>query len=115
MANFDAGTWGAMGGEGGGFIGTNYGVPSDMFGLSPDDLEGLPSSVLEELMGMIWSFLEKIDAREKDVIKKFMLESGILEYDTQEGTFQYLTDNSKFGLDRNEGQIIHNLRALAGL
>tara|TARA_R100000458_G_C8262465_1_gene237826 strand:- start:389 stop:742 length:354 start_codon:yes stop_codon:yes gene_type:complete len=116
MARLDLGTLGAMmGNAAGGIMNTTFGVPESMLNMSEADLEGLPQSVLQEVLEFLIDAKNKADEIDKEVVKKYMLETGILEYDTEEGKFEYLTDNSRYGLDKNEGQIINNLKALAGV
>ena len=116
MATFDLTTFGAMlGNAAAGIMNTTFGVPESMTGMSQADLDGLPASMLQELLEFLIDAKNKADEIDKEVVKKYMLETGILEYDTEEGKFQYLTDNSRYGLDKNEGQTINNLKALAGV
>ena len=46
----------------------------------------------------------------KEVRKKALLESGLLEYDTDKGTYVLLSDTAKYGLDVNEGQAITDIQ-----
>tara|TARA_R110002020_G_scaffold379488_6_gene590763 strand:- start:12363 stop:12716 length:354 start_codon:yes stop_codon:yes gene_type:complete len=116
MARFDLTTMGAMlGSAAAGIMNSSFGIPESLLGMSASDLDSLPAEILQEILEQIQSALDKVDETEKDVVKKYMLETGILEYDTEYGKFQYLSDNSKYGLDRNEGQTINNLKALAGV
>ena len=116
MARFDLTTMGAMlGSAGAGIMNTVFGIPESLLNMSGGDLNSLPAEVLQEILEQISAALDKADETEKDVVKKYMLETGILEYDTDYGKFQYLSDTSRYGLERNEGQTINNLKALAGV
>ena len=43
--------------------------------------------------------------------KKAMIDSGIFELDTEEGKFAFVSDTSRYGLDRDSENLIGDLQA----
>ena len=94
-----------------GLGGTFFGVPPTIFGFTSEELQKMPDNVLRQLIDILNDAFNKADEVTKDVRKKAMLESGLMEFDTDTGTFVLLSDTSKYGLDRDQGQDITDLQS----
>ena len=113
MASFDqvlAGLFGSVPqGAWGGISDTFFGVPASIFGLTAEQIKDIPSPILKEILNILITAFNKADESVKEVRKKALLESGLLEYDTDIGTYVLLSDTAKYGLDANEGQAITDI------
>jgi len=112
MGKFDLATFGALTGQGRGTIasvGSAFGMPSCMLNLTHDVLSLLPSPVLNSMRGSADAGRQRADELTKDAFKALMLNTGIIEFDTEEGVFKFISDSSKGGLDSDEGGLLSQL------
>lgn len=117
MAKFDLETFTALTGQGQGTltsVGTSFGMPSCMLNLANDALSLLPSPILNSMRGSADAGRSRADELTKDAVKALMLNTGIIEFDTDEGVFKFISDSSKNGLDDNEGGILNQLGGFLG-
>jgi hypothetical protein len=117
MAQFDVRTFFELTGKGGGpvqALGTAFGMPSCLINLGAEALAILPTPILNSLRGSTANGVNRAD----DVIKAFSAKlrnlTGIIEYDTEDGTFRFVSDSSSNGIDRNEGGLLGALGGFVG-
>lgn len=105
MATFDIETFLAQKGQGSGqfaAIGASFGMPSCLINLSQQTLSLLPSNILGQLESKLFGSGNKADEVVKKFFKKVTLLTSIMEVGTEDGSVQYISDSSEFGLDKNE-------------
>ena len=117
MASFDYETFiKAIGKQGKGAyeaLGMSFGIPNCILSFGKDVLQLLPSDILGNMNGELLSAKSKADEITKEVIKKLMLNTGILEFDTDEGILKFVSDTSKHGIDKNEAGLLDNIQGFA--
>lgn len=112
MVEFDASMFMFMNqGDLGGALNSQFGVPGPIFGMTSEEFRDMPSSILRDLLDIMEDARNKADALQKEVYKKAMIDAGIFELDTEEGTFEFLSDTSRYGLDRDSENLIGDLQA----
>jgi len=79
--------------------------------MTSEEFRDMPSSLLRDLLDIMEDARNKADALQKEVYKKAMIDAGIFELDTEEGTFEFLSDTSRYGLDRDSENLIGDLTA----
>jgi len=118
MASFDLETFlKVQGNTGTGAIqalGMSYGMPSCMLNLVNEALNLLPSSVLSDVKSQIISGKAKANEVTKQVFKKMMLNTGIIEFDTETGTFRFGSDSAWMGMDNDDSRTKNNLAGVLG-
>jgi hypothetical protein len=105
MAIFDIKTFLKVNGSGKGAItslGTAFGMPSCMLNLTNDLMRLIPSPLLESMSDSASDGRDKADEVTKEIVRKLFLDTGIIEFDTEDGTFKFVSDSSRQGLDKNE-------------
>lgn len=115
MAIFDIRTYLALTGRGQNGIlalGSAFGMPQCMLNLGADVLQLLPTSVLLELASSTESGRDAADEVIKKIVKYTLGWTGIIEYDTEEGVFRFVSDTSKFGMDSDEGSTLNQILGL---
>lgn len=95
-------------------LGTAFGMPTCLLNLNRELLSLLPSPILSEMASQGADGREKADEVTKDFIKKLALDSGIIEFDTETGTFRFVSDSSKYGMDRDQGRLGRNSGGFLG-
>jgi len=109
MAVFDLRAAARVASTGGDFptaVGTAFGVPQCMIGLAQDILNALPGSILG---GVAQDLLSGRDAADSVMqsINNFLRETlGIIQWDTENGGFIFISASSKNGYDRNGGNFL---------
>ena len=118
MASFDLETFLKVQGQTGTgaiqALGMSYGVPSCMLNLASQALNLLPSSVLTDIKSQVLAGKAKANEVTKEVFKKMMLNTGIIEFDTDTGTFKFGSDTAWMGIDNDDKQTKNNLAGLLG-
>jgi hypothetical protein len=109
MASFDGFLAGLFGGSD--QSETYYDVPPTALELTSEQIKNMPNAILKVLIDMLVNGINKADESVKHIRKKAMLETGLLEYDTDKGTYVLLSDTSKYGLDGNEGAEITDIQS----
>ena len=113
MASFDlAGFMYNNAGNLGNTMNSSFGVRGSIFGMTSEEFRDMPSSVLRDLLDMMLDAKNKADAIVKEVEKKALIDAGQFEVDTEEGEFKLISDTSRYGLDRDNENMIGDLQAL---
>lgn len=118
MASFDLETFLKVQGQTGTgaiqALGMSYGMPSCMLNLANQALNLLPSSVLSNVQSQIAAGKAKANEVTKQTFKKMMLNTGIIEFDTETGTFKFGSDSAWMGIDNDDSQTKNNLAGVLG-
>ena len=118
MASFDLDTFLKVQGQTGTgaiqALGMSFGMPSCMLNLANNAMNLLPSSVLSDISSQIKAGKAKANEVSKEVFKKMMLNTGIIEFDTETGTFKFGSDTAWMGVDNNDSQTKNNLAGVLG-
>jgi len=118
MASFDLDTFLKVQGQTGTgafqALGMAYGMPSCMINLASDALSLLPSSVLSDMQTKIAEGKAKANEVTKEVFKKLMMNTGIIEFDTETGLLKFGSDTSWMGIENDDSQTKDNLTGLLG-
>lgn len=117
MPKFDVKTFFELTGRGGGPIaalGTAFGMPACLINLGAEALAILPSPILRSIRGSTANGASRADDVIKALSAKLRFGWGIIEYDTEDGMFRFVSDSSKNGLDRDEGGLLNGLGGFLG-
>ena len=95
-------------------LGMSYGMPSCMLNLARQAMNLLPSSVLADMSSQMKAAKAKANEVTKEVFKKMMLNTGIIEFDTETGTFRFGSDSAWMGVDNDDKQTKNNLAGVLG-
>lgn len=118
MASFDLNTFLRVQGQTGTgaiqALGMSFGLPSCLLNLTGNLLKLLPSSVLNDLRSQTLVGKTKANEITREIFKKIMLDTGIIEFDTETGTFRFGSDTSWMGIDDNSSQSNNDLAGLLG-
>lgn len=109
MAVFDLKSYLALTGRGNNGIlalGSAFGMPQCMLNLGADLLSLIPSPILSELEDSVMDGRDAADEVIKKIVKYTLGQTGIIEYDTEQGIFRFVSDTSKYGNDRDEGSFL---------
>ena len=116
MASFDLNTFLRVQGQTGTgaiqALGMSFGLPSCLLNLTANLLRLLPSSILTDLRSQVLAGKAKANEITREVFKKIMLDTGIIEFDTETGTFKFGSDTSWMGIDENSSQSNNDLAGL---
>lgn len=110
MSGFDLASYNFNGGVGG--TQSQFGVPGLIFGMTSEEFRDMPSSTLRDLLDLLKDSDNKADEVIKEVEKKAMIDAGMFEVDTEEGGYMMISDTSRYGLDRDNENMIGDLQAL---
>ena len=101
MAKFDLQSFAkSVGGEGQSLLGAldvQFGIPTCMMNLGKDLLSLLPSNVLGGMRTDLVIGRNAADAVTKALSQKLRNLTGIIEFDTDEGVFRFVSDASQYG------------------
>lgn len=118
MASFDLDTFaklqGATGIDALGAAGMSFGMPSCMLNLGRQALSLLPSPILANIRQKIALGKSKANEVTKAIFKKLMLNTGIIEFDTETGTFRFGSDSGFMGLDGNGLSLLDDINGFLG-
>ena len=84
-------------------------MPSCLLNLTQEVLTLLPSPIVSNISEIARGARNKADEVTKDIFRKLMLDSGIIEFDTEEGVFKFISNSSKAGLDSGEGSVLNQI------
>ena len=118
MTKFDLKAAAAVQSQGGSVVdsvGTAFGVPSCLMGLAKDVLSVLPTPVLFGMMTEMENGISLADDVVKAVFAKLRNVFGIIEWDTEEGGFKFVSAASKLGNDSGIASFFNALNGVAGL
>jgi hypothetical protein len=118
MASFDLETFAkAQGQTGTNFInaaGMAFGVPSCMLGLGAAALSLLPTPVLAQINIAAQQGKAKANEVIAEIFRKLTLNTGIIEFDTETGTFKFKSIISWMNLDADGLQALSDLGGIIG-
>lgn len=118
MASFDLETFAKVTGNTGTGVfealGMSYGMPSCLLNFGRDVLQLLPSNVLNSMKGQAAAGKKSADEFTSQVFKKLSLDTGIIEFDTEEGRIRFKSISSQQGGDSDEGSFLNDLGGFAG-
>lgn len=104
MPKFDIETFSKVTNQGGNVataLGTSYGVPSCIMNLGNELLNLLPSNLLGGVRSATAVGRGNADAVVKALSIKLRQLTGIIEFDTEDGIFRFVSNSSKLGNDNN--------------
>lgn len=90
-------------------LGSAFGLPSCMLNMGVNALRLIPTPVLASMVDSAGEGRNKADEIVKEVVKKLFLDTGIIEYDTEEGVFKFRSDSSAGKLDNDETELLNTL------
>lgn len=117
MALFDTKTFFELTGKGTNpvtALGTAFGMPSCLLNLTNDVLSLLPSPILRSIRGSSSNGANRADDVIKALSAKLRYLTGIIEYDTEDGVFRFVSDTSEYGVDKNEGGTLNAIAGFVG-
>ena len=117
MPKFDTKTFFELTGKGGGpvaALGTSFGMPSCLINLGVEALNLLPSPLLNGIRGATAQGVARADDVVKALQSKLRFLNGIIEYDTEDGIFRFVSDSSKNGNDKEEGGFLNAIGGFLG-
>ena len=118
MTSFDLDTFAAIQGQTGidalGAAGMSFGMPSCMLNLGRQALSLLPSPILTNIRSKIALGKSKANEVTKAIIKNLQLNFGIIEFDTETGTFRFGSNSSFMGLDSNGLSLLDDINGFLG-
>ena len=118
MASFDLETFLKVQGKTGAgmlpALGMSFGLPSCMLNMAAGLLNLLPSSVLTGMQSKVSEGKSKANEVTKEVFKKLSLGTGILEFDTENGVFKFMSDTSWQGIDNDDTESENDLAGILG-
>jgi len=79
-----------------------YGMPACMLNLTSRLLSLLPSSVLGSVRGSAANGANRADDVIRATLRKLGISSGFMEFETEDGSIQYVSNSSEDGMDANE-------------
>jgi hypothetical protein len=115
MAVFDTKTFLTLTGQGQdafGAVGTAFGVPSCLLNLGREVLKLLPSEALFGILGEMESGQAMADGVTKGIMSQVRNVLGIIEWDSEEGGFKFVSNSSEMGYESNQGSTLGALGAL---
>lgn len=118
MASFDLDTFLRVQGQTGtgvfDALGMSFGLPSCLLNLNRDAMALLPSNLLSEIQTEIQKGKSKANEVTSAVFKKLMLNTGIIEFDTETGFLKFKSVSSWLGTDSDNNQTLQDLGGLLG-
>jgi hypothetical protein len=112
MASFDLETFLRVQNQGGGAfeaLGASFGIPNCLLDLGKQALGILPTSMLADVTGQVKDARDLADSVTKEIVKKIMLDTGIIEFDTETGRLKFRSDSSRDKLDNDTVQVLKNI------
>ena len=95
-------------------LGAAFGMPSCLVNLGTDLLRLLPRSILDPMRNSTQDGITAADDAIKSSLASLGFLDGIIEYDTETGTFRLVTDSSRNGLDNNGGDTLNSIGGFLG-
>lgn len=90
-------------------LGMSFGVPGCLIGLGQNVLSLLPSPTLGGIGRELSGAKDKANEITADYTRKLFLKTGIIEFDTESGTFKFMSDSSKDKMDEDEKKGLSDL------
>lgn len=95
-------------------VGTAFGMPACLLNMTQEVMRLLPASILGAMRNSTSNGANRADDVIKAALAKMRFLDGIIEYDTDSGTFRFVSDTSKFGNDKNEGGLLADIVGFVG-
>jgi hypothetical protein len=117
MALFDTATFFKLMGEGEGptrALGTAFGMPTCLLNLTQDLISLLPGNILDATRNSTNEGITAADDAITTALANLGFLDGIIEYDTETGTFRFVSQSSKNGLDGNENDKLNSIGGFIG-
>lgn len=93
-------------------LGTAFGVPSCMLNLADDVLGLLPAGILSPLRDLLGLGMDRADDVLKGVLQWIRTKTGIMEWETEDGGYTFVSDICKGANDLMGGGLLDGLGAL---
>ncbi len=93
-------------------LGVQFGVPQCLLDFSKDLLNALPSNALNSFRNNIKQGKSMADSVAKNLTRKLFLDSGIVEYDTNQGKFVFVSNSSYMGIQEDERGILDDVAGI---
>jgi hypothetical protein len=94
-----------------GALGTAFGMPSCLTNLTSEALQLLPGDMLGQMRGSAANAIARADDVTKEAFNRLRWKLGIIEFDTEEGVFKFVSDTSKGGIDRNDHGLLSDVNS----
>lgn len=95
-------------------LGAAFGMPACLISLTSDLINLLPNSVLQPMRNSTQDGITAADDAIKGALASLGFLDGIIEYDTETGTFRLVTDSSRNGLDGESGDDLNSIGGFLG-
>lgn len=95
-------------------LGAAFGMPYCLISLGEDLLSLLPRSVLDPMRRSTQDGVTAADDSIKSALASLGFLDGIIEYDTETGSFRLVSDSSRNGLDRNDSDDLNSVGGFLG-
>lgn len=92
-------------------IGMSFGIPGCLVGLGQAALSLLPGSMLGEITRKVNDAKSKANEVTSEVMNALMFDTGIIEFDTETGTFKFLSDTSEGKKEADENSLMDDIDA----
>ena len=92
----------------------SFGMPSCMLNLARQALSLLPSPILTNIRSKIALGKSKANEVTKAIFKKLQLNMGIIEFDTETGTFRFASNSSFMGVDSDGLSLLDDINGFLG-
>jgi hypothetical protein len=115
MAVFDVKTFLTLAGQGNGVfnsVGTAFGVPSCLLNLGSEVLKLIPSPALFGILGELENGNSMADGVIKGITSQVRNVFGIIEWDSEEGGFKFVSNSSNMGYETNQAGVLNTIGAL---
>ena len=95
-------------------VAMGYGAPQCIINMASNVLSVLPSDLLGAFSKSLQDGRDAANNATALITKKLFLDSGIIEFDTQTGTWKFVGDSSLFGADTDDGGLLNNIGGILG-
>lgn len=95
-------------------LGAAFGMPYCLISLGEDLLSLLPRSVLDPMRRSTQDGVTAADDAIKSALASIGFLDGIIEYDTETGSFRLVSDSSRNGMDRNDSDDLNSVGGFLG-
>lgn len=118
MAGFDLSLFNRINGTTGATalesIGMTFGIPGCLLGLGQNILSLLPGPTLGGMSRDIAGARDAANEITAEQTRKLFLNTGIVEFDTETGTFKFMSDSSKDKMDEDSSSFLDSINSVVG-
>lgn len=97
-----------------GALSMEFGVPTCILALTKDILQLLPGDILGGISDGIIQGQEAAQDALANIARKLFIDTGIIEFNADTGTFSFISDISRFGLDSNQQSLLTSVGEFLG-